>query len=122
MVFLVAFSVLLVGALLRSQTSDLQISRNHISSMKALFVADAGVEDAIAELRDDYTWNTGFTGKVFPSGSTSSYTVEVTNNQPTVEILSTGMVNGYVRKIQVELTVGDSSSPYSIRVIYWKEL
>ncbi len=67
-VFLIAFSALLVGGLLHALASDLQILRNHLYSTKALYVADAGIEDAIAALRSDYTWDSGFTQKTFPAG------------------------------------------------------
>ncbi len=122
MVFIVAMSTLFVGALLRSHTSDLQITRNHLNSMKALFVADAGIEDAISELRADFTWNAGFTDQIFPSGDSSKYTVSVVNNHPLVVITSTGEANGFIRNIEVELNIVESTAPYPVRVIYWKEV
>ena len=122
MVFLVAFSTLFVGALLRSHTTDLQIARNHIGSMKALFVADAGIEDAIAELRANYNWQAGFSNKIFPAGSSSHYSVSVTNTHPKVVITSVGTAEGFVRTIEIELNIVETTAPYPVRVIYWKEV
>lgn len=122
MVFLVTFSTLFVGALLRSHTSDLQIARNHIGSMKALFVADAGIEDAIAELRNNFSWSSGFSNKTFPAGSGSHYSVSVTNNHPKVVITSIGTADGFVRTIEIELNIVETTAPYPVRVIYWKEV
>lgn len=120
-VFLIAFSALLVGALLQALASDLQIVKNHLYSTKALYVADAGIEDAIAALRSDYTWDTGFNEKTFPAGSNSHYTVTVTNSHPTVVLTSRGVAAGFERKIEVKIAIAETSAPYPMRVLYWKE-
>lgn len=122
MVFLVTFSTLFVGALLRSHTSDLQIARNHRASMKALFVADAGIEEAISKLRKNFNWRRGFSNKTFPAGSTSRFSVKVTNNHPSVVIRSTGTAEGFSRTIEIELNIVETTAPYPVRVIYWKEV
>lgn len=121
-VFLIAFSALLVGGLLHSLTSDLQILKNHLYSTKALYVADAGIEDAIAALRSDYTWDAGFTQKAFPAGSSSYYTVTVVNTHPTVVLTSTGVVAGFERKIEAKVVIAETSAPYPMRGLYWKEI
>ena len=120
--FLIAFSSLLVGGLLHALTSDLQIVRNHATSTKALFVADAGIEDAIAALRANRAWDAGFTQKELPAGSGHHYTVRVVNNAPTAVITSTGVVSGFERRIEVRASVYGRSVPYSVRVMNWKEL
>ena len=120
-VFLIAFGALLVGGLLLALTSDLQIVKNHLYSTKALYVADAGIEDAIAALRSDYTWDSGFTQKPFPAGSTSHYTVSVVNTHPTVVLTSTGVAAGLERTVEVKVIVAEMSAPYPTRVLYWKE-
>jgi cytochrome c biogenesis factor len=121
-VFLVAFAALLVGGLLHALASDLQIVNNDLTSTQALYVADAGIEDAIAALRADYTWAAGFAQKAFPAGSSSHYTVAVANTHPTVVLTSTGVVSGYQRKVEVEIAISETSPPYPVLVVYWKEL
>lgn len=121
-IFLIAFSALLVGGLLHALTSDLQIVNNHLTSTKALYVADAGIEDAIEALRADYTWDTGFAQKEFPAGSGSHYTVVVANTHPTVVVTSTGVVAGFQRTVEVEISMSETSAPYPVRAVYWKEL
>jgi hypothetical protein len=121
-VFLIAFAALMVSGLLLALTSDLRIVKNHLCSTKALYVADAGVEDAIAALRSDYTWDTGFAQKPFPVGSSSHYTVTVVNNHPTVVLTATGVAAGYERTVETKIIVAETSAPYPVCVLYWKEL
>jgi hypothetical protein len=120
-VFAIAFATLLVGALLNAVGTDLQILRNHLGSTEALCVADAGVADAIAALRANFTWSAGFAAKEFPAGSGSTYTVTVVNTHPTVAITSTGLVRGYQRRIVANVFIAKTSAPYPIRVTGWRE-
>jgi type II secretory pathway component PulK len=121
-VFLVAFSSLLVGTFLRSLAADLQITNNLLSSTKALHVAEAGVEHAIASLRADSGWSDGLDQVDFPAGSGDSYTVTVNNQVPAVVVTSTGIVNGFVRRLEVRLFVAGATAPHLLRVLYWKEI
>lgn len=121
-VFIIAFCAILITAYLQISTTDLQIVRNQQYSTRALYIAEAGVEDAIYELRQDNTWAAGFTAKAF-AGDT--YTVTVANNDPTVVIDSTSTVDGsFQRHIQVQLTISGppQAIPYPIVANYWKEL
>jgi len=110
-----------VGGLLLALTSDLRIVKNHLYSSKALYVADAGIEEAIAALRSDYAWDIGFTQKAFPAGSSSHYTVTVANTHPVVVLTSTGVSVGFERTVEAKLIVAETSAPYPVRVLYWKE-
>lgn len=119
-VFLVAFSSLLVGGLLHSLTTDLQIAHNHLYSTKALYIADAGIEHALNELRNNPapTWPHTET---FPAGSSSQFTVNVTGSAPTYVITSTGTAAGFQRVVEAQVRIGNPpASP--ARVLYWKEL
>ncbi len=123
-VFALAILSVLVAALLEITTTDLEIIRNHLCSTKALYIADAGIANALYELRQDYNWSAGWPGGVtFPEGSSGSYTVTVTNNYPSVTIVSAGKWGGFERKAEVEVAVSGppQSPPYPVRVIYWKE-
>jgi hypothetical protein len=120
-VFVLTFGALLIGTLLNVVGTDLQILRNHLGSTEALYVADAGVNDAISALRSDFTWDTGFTAKEFPVSSGSTYTVTIVNTHPTVVITSTGVVRGYQRTIVATINITETSSPYPARVTEWRE-
>ena len=108
-VFVIALLSALVVGMLQMNTEEIQLVRNQIWAAQALATAEAGLNDAFAEIRTDSTWNAGFTDKAFNSGS---YTVAVNGS----EITSTGTsAQGFVAKVSAEITVG-LTSPYAIRI------
>ena len=87
--------------------------RNQIRAADAVAIAEAGLNDAFAEIRVDSSWTTGFTDKAF---NDDSYTVTVTGTLPNRTITSTGTSSqGFVAKAEADITVG-SGSPYAIAV------
>jgi len=74
-VFVVALLATVVIGLLQLNTVDIQLMSNHVFAAQALAIAQAGLNDAFAEIRDDSDWDDGFTDKAFGGGS---YTVLVT--------------------------------------------
>ena len=87
--------------------------RNQIRAAEALATAEAGLNDAFSELRVDSSWNSGFSNKVFDD---DSYTVTVSGSLPNLTIESIGTSSqGFVAKVEAEITVG-SSSPYLIAI------
>ena len=101
---------------------NVQINSNHVHDLQALYIADAGIEDAIARLRDDPNWDDGLSEE-FPSGSGNTYTVVVDNSEyPSIVITSTGNVPNFGRSIEVEVQITGSSSPYLVTTTYWKEI
>ena len=123
--FALAFMSVLVVAYLDALATDLQILQNHLVPMKALYVAEAGVADAMNELAQDHQWNAGWpAGKTFPAGSSYEYVVEVDNQYPQVTITSTGVVAGFQKKIEVRVRVAGppQSTPYPRTISSWKEL
>ncbi|MFQ6044171.1 MAG: PilX N-terminal domain-containing pilus assembly protein [Candidatus Poribacteria bacterium] len=122
LLILMVMSVLIIGAL-DLLTTDLKIIGNHLHDIQATYIADAGIEDAICELRQDVYWSVGFVNKEFPSGSGNIYTVTVDNSSyPLVTITSTSNVSGFQRTIEAQLEIDDSLTPPYVKVIYWKEL
>jgi type II secretory pathway component PulK len=108
-VFVIALLSALVVGMLQMNTEEIQLVRNQICAAQALATAEAGLNDAFAEIRADSTWNAGFTDKAFNSGS---YTVDVNGS----EITSTGTsAQGFVAKVEAGITVG-TTSPYAIRI------
>lgn len=112
-IFAIALLSAIVIGMLEINTEELQLMRNQIFSIYALAIAEAGLNDAFAEIRNDDAWTTGFTDKSFNSGS---YTVTVADALPNRTVTSTGIsTEGFVARVEADITVGDSS-PYVIRI------
>jgi Tfp pilus assembly protein PilX len=110
---LAIFAVVLLAAvatgMLQLNTEEIQLVRNHIGAAEALATAEAGLNDAFSELRNDPNWTAGFVDKAFNGGS---YTVDVNN----LTITSTGISShGFTSRVEAEITMG-STSPYVIRI------
>ena len=103
--FLMAMTAPIVGLLLDAHTTHIRATHNHIGGMTALYVAEAGVQDALAELHADPTWRDGFTDKTFASGIAHSYTVTVENiGGGDIRVTSTGQTaGGYTKTIIASL-------------------
>ena len=87
--------------------------RNQIYAAEALATAEAGLIDAFSELREDSSWNSGFSTESF---NNRSCTVTVSGTLPNLTITSTGTSSqGFVVRIEADITVS-STSPYVIRI------
>jgi len=112
-VFVIALLSALVTGILQLNTEEIQLMQNHIHMAQALAVAEAGLNDAFSEIREDNEWDSGFTGKSFGS---HSYTVKVTGSPPNLTVESTGTSSrGFVARVEADITV-DSVSPHIIRI------
>lgn len=134
-IFVLFFITLLVVAFLDITTIDLQIVKNQTTSLKALYIADAGIEDAIYELRQDKGWEEGFAEKPYSTGSGNIYTVIVDidlvsgtypNEFYIKTLTSTGTVYSGTttaqRTIEAQtLVTGRTPGPYKVRISSWKE-
>jgi len=105
--FVLFLTSVLIVAFLESLTTDLQITKNHSSELEATYIAEAGVEDALYELKQDSSWNAGFTDKLFPEDSSSSYTVTIDDSSyPEITITSTAtLASGYQRTLSATVEV-----------------
>jgi len=111
-VFIAALLAVLVAGMLQMATEEIQLMRNQIYAAEALATAEAGLNDAFAEIRVLDTFNNGY-NKPFAGGT---YLVNIQSNLPNVTIESTGTSSqGYVAKVEADITVG-TSSPYMIRI------
>jgi Tfp pilus assembly protein PilX len=112
-IFIVAILAAVVMGMLQINTEDIQIIQNQIFAAESMAIAEAGLNDAFYELRNDDQWDTGFTNKSFSDGS---YTVEVQSSPPNLKITSTGTSShGFISKVFAKITVG-SSSPHTISI------
>ena len=111
-VFVIALLATLVTGILQVNTEELLLMQNQIYSAEAQGIAEAGINDAFAELRSDATWVAGFADKAFAGGS---YTVNVTGNVPELIVESVGTsARGFVVKILTGITIS-AESPHIIR-------
>lgn len=132
MMLMLVLSLLTVSLYEMLQAST-QITGNHKLELKASYIADAGVEDAIDRLRDA----PGLTGDFsveFPAGSGNTYAVEVVRNvdvsglgSPVIRevvITSTGTSSGFSRKLQVHLHIlewdDSGSTEYAVSTESWQ--
>lgn len=112
-VFAVALLAMLTSGILEITTEDIQIMRNHIYAAEALATADAGLNDAFAQLRSDSGWTSGFTNKAFGS---STYTVTVTGTAPNLTVTSTGVTSQvFTARVDADVTTA-LVAPYVVRI------
>jgi type II secretory pathway component PulK len=113
-VFAIALMATITVGILVMTTEELQLMQNQLYAAEAIEVAEAGLNDAFAQIRTSSSWTTGFTGKSFPGYGT--YTVSVTGTLPARTITSTATTSqGYVTRVVADVTVS-ASSPYIIRI------
>jgi hypothetical protein len=115
-VFAIALMAALVAGILQLNTEQIQLMKNEIFAAQANAIADAGLADAFSQLRSNPNWNAGFNNESFGGGS---YTVTVIGTPPDPNIISIGTSpQGFVAKVEAEITIGNSTSPntYIIRI------
>jgi len=116
--FSMLFISLLVVAFLDTATIEQQILTNYVRTTQATFIADAGVEQAIYELRQDSGYS-GTGGDVeFPSGTGNTYNVVVSGGDT---ITSTGTVMGFERSIEATYSSMGALAPYQVIIDTWKD-
>jgi len=109
---------LLVIAFLETTAIDLQIVSNQLNRNKALYIADAGIEDAVSRIINR---NRGFSNQIvqLPSGSGNTY--NVTYVLSSGKITSTGtLVSGEHVDLEAKVSV-TGSSPFVVKILYWRE-
>ena len=112
-VFAVALLATITVGILQMSTEELMLMQNQLYAGQALATAEAGLNDAFAQIRTNSSWTAGFTNKAFNS---DTYTVTVTGTLPNRTITATATSSqGYVARIQTGITVG-GSAPYAIRI------
>lgn len=117
MLMVVLIAALLAAAVmgrLQVSTEEIQLMQNHIWGAEALATAEAGLNDALAQVRQDSGWSSGFAGKPFNGGS---YTVVVEGST----IRSTGITGrGFVATVEARITTAPDGPPYWIRINEWR--
>jgi Tfp pilus assembly protein PilX len=123
---LTLFAALILATLLIAfiniTSIDLTLVKNYMYSSKAYYIAEAGVADAINQIRlngplSDTQWQ-----ETFPPNTSDTYDVSV--SQTSTVITSTGLAStsNFSRALEVKLNVSGSSSPYKVSINQWKEV
>lgn len=101
---------------------DLTLVKNHMYSSKAYYIAEAGIADALNQIRlngplADTQWE-----NTFPPSTSDTYNVSV--SQSSTAITSTGLASAsnFSRTLEVRVHVSGSSSPYKVSISQWKEV
>lgn len=111
-IFAIALLTILVTGILQMNTEELMLMQNQVNAAETLAIANAGLNDAFAEIRADSSWNAGFTDKSFSNGT---YTVTVTGTSPSLTVESSSVLNGFAARVSADLTLS-SSAPHVIRI------
>lgn len=109
-VLVVALLSAIVMGILQMNTEEIQLMQNQVYAAEALATAEAGLNDALAQIRGDSAWISGFTNKPFNGGL---YTVAVNSSS----ITSTGTSSkGFVARVEADITVASGGPPHLIRI------
>lgn len=109
-VFIVALLAAILTGMLQINTEEIQIMQNHVRAAEALAVAEAGLNDALAQLRANAAWRAGFAAKPFVDGA---YTVTVEGSQ----ITSVGTSSqGYSARMKADVTVAPAGPPHRVTI------
>ena len=100
-IFLMVVITGIVVSILDTTTLQYAANRNTLAWDKARYMAEAGMQHAMALLEDDPTWRTGITSTEFPSGSGCFYSVTAVDGVgSTIVVTSTGTAGGVTRYLQ----------------------
>jgi Tfp pilus assembly protein PilX len=112
-IFAIVLMAMVTVGILQMTTEELMLMHNQLYAAQAIEVAEAGLNDAFAQIRTSSSWTTGFTDKSFNGGT---YDVTVTGTLPTRTITSEGTSSqGYMARVRADATIG-TTSPYIIRI------
>ena len=109
-IFIIALLSTVVMGMLEVNTSEIQLMQNHVWLTQAVVLAEAGLNDAIAELYADRTWKDGFANKSFNGGS---YTVTLDN---TILTSTATTSQGYTATVEADIRVDIFGPPYKVSI------
>jgi len=113
-------ATLIIG-LLNITTIDLTLVKNHMFSVKAYYIAEAGIADAINRIRLDGPLADTQWQESFPSDSSDEYTVSVSQDSTVINSTGLAAASNFYRTLEVTVSVSGSSSPYTVFISQWKE-
>lgn len=121
-VFVTMIVATLLLACLNNTSIDLVLVKNYMCSAQAYYIAEAGIADAINQMRlngelSDTQWE-----EYFPSGSSDKYTVSVSQNSTLINSTGLAAASNFSRSLEISVNVSGSSSPYQVSISQWKEV
>lgn len=104
--FVAVIVSIMVVSILDLTATDLKVARNLQEELKAYYIAEAGAETAIRELKNDVNWSDGFDNVQFPPGSGGSFTVTISHpGSSLIEVTSVGKIGETSKTVRVTLKV-----------------
>ena len=116
-IFVIALLSTLVMGMLKINTGEIMLIRNQIYAAQALALAEAGLNAALAEIRDNPVWSTGFSDVAVgetPGFEGGKYSVEVDGSRVIITA-SMDSWQGYAATVQAEITIG-ADDPHIVRI------
>lgn len=98
---------------------DLDLVKNHMYSLKAYYIAEAGVADTIDKIQRGVSIPSG--AIPFPSGSLDTYTVSVDSNS-TITSTGAAATSNFRRTLKVKVSKSGSLPPYNVSIKQWEEV
>jgi len=125
LMLMVALSLLAITSF-EILSGSIRIARNHKDDLRALYVAEAGIEDGVSQLRESGTCPSQITGNV------GGYTYNVTVNQSgsgsgsIIDFESVGTSGNFQRTLVARARIIETPEypnpvNFSVAVLYWKE-
>lgn len=106
-IFVMTVTTMMVLMICDTQTIQYAALRNTIDYDRARYLAEGGVQHALALLETDIDWRGTVPNTEFPARSGEYYTVTVTTGAgATVVITSTGIATGFSRTLTVVVKQG----------------
>ena len=120
--FTVLILATLIVAFLNITAIDLNLVKNHTCSLQAYYIAEAGIADAINQMRlsgplEDTQWE-----QFFPVATSNKYNVSVSQNSTLINCTGLASIANFSRALEVQVKVTGSSPPYRVSIKRWKEV
>ena len=103
--FILSIVSVWVVNMLESATVYQSALRNSIEYEQAIYLANAGVHHAVAELAADVSWRGTVTAGSYPASGSYSATAVDGAASGTVDVTSTGVAGGASRRVQATVQV-----------------
>jgi Tfp pilus assembly protein PilX len=103
--FVLSIVTVWVVNIFQSATIYQSALRNTIEYEQALYLANAGVHHAVAELENNLSWRGTVTAGSYPASGSYSATAANGVTSGTVDITSTGVAGGATRRLQATALV-----------------
>ena len=105
--FVMTVTSVLVVSILDTETLQYAALRNTLDWDRARYLAEAGLQNALAELEQNIDWRAGIPATSYPTGSSTSYAATATDGpNGTVIVTSSGTAGNVTRNLQTTVKQG----------------